>query len=76
MTRLRGSALNVARGVLQWSVDSMFRVQCALRDLAPGFRAAWIRKTVFFTLYDVVLPIKLALASSLERILAAQGRVR
>jgi hypothetical protein len=76
MRRLRHYALHAVRNVLQWGVNLMFRIQCGLRDLAPGFRAAWVRRVVFFCLYDIVLPLKLVLCSALERVVAAQGRVR
>ena len=76
MTRFRYYALHAARSILQAAVNFMFRIQCMLRDLAPGFRAAWVRRVVFFCLYDIVLPAKLLLCAALERVLMQQGRVR
>ena len=68
--------LDIVTVSLHWSVRMMFCLQSYLLGVVPDFKYQITRRVLFFTLYELVLPVKLAISGVLAKALAARGRVR
>ena len=68
--------LDIVTVALHWCVRMMFCVQSYLLDLAPKLEYRLTRKALFCLLYEIILPIKLAISGVLAKALAARGRLR
>jgi hypothetical protein len=76
MTQIKRWILGITTVDLQWCVRMMSRLQSFLLDVVPDFKYQITRRVLFFTLYEVVLPVKLVISGALAWSLAARGRVR
>ena len=74
MTWIKSQSLKASYYILRWCLRQMVRVQYFLRDVVPGLRFAWVRKVGYLLLSEVVTPLRVSLAGSLERVLIAQRR--
>jgi hypothetical protein len=75
VTWIKSQGLKVSYYVLRGCLRQMVRVQYFLRDVVPGLRFSWVRKSGYLLLSEIVTPLKLSLAGTLENILIAQRRI-
>ena len=76
MTQIKRWILGITTVALQWCVRMMSRLQSCLLNVVPYFKYQMTRRVLFFTLYELVLPVKLVISGALAKALAARGRVR